>query len=185
MSLSDYEKQDIELCVREADLEKATSIFNSGRDVLQLRVQDEYNIYTEYFRYLSDPQVHVIIFTDTFYHLEPLQKNTIQADEHEGWTEYSPQILNIVPADAVRLLPLPRLPPFLNGLCERYVRSRDPMATMAAKQLVIELNLDDGWCRVNLLGDQASGLKFVLALVEGRQSRVDDFVMGLDTYFLS
>lgn len=72
--LTDTKRQDIELCVLEADLGKPQSILNSKHDKLELSAVDEYNIFTEYklsfprFRYQSNPRIRVLIFTDAFCH---------------------------------------------------------------------------------------------------------------------
>ena len=106
-----------------------------------------------------------------------MRKNTIQPGEHQGWTKYSPEILDIAPADAVCSLSLPRLAPFFKGLCRRYISARDPIAAIAAEQLVDGMDLDQNWCRSHLSAVHAEELAFAMTLVEGRKSRSAEFSM--------
>ncbi|KAI9848713.1 MAG: hypothetical protein M1837_006800 [Sclerophora amabilis] len=182
---------DLELCVPANDLEKATAMFNSEKDLLEPAVDSEYSVYTEYkrgfprFRFCREQDFHIVLFSDQFCHLEPLSENIVSYEEHQGTAEYSHEIFDTVSASEVASLPMPRFPPFFTGLCRTYTETKEVMAAIAAELLVDGMNLDERWCLAHFPPSQSDALKFALTLIEGKSSRISDFSPNEVTCFIA
>lgn len=146
------------------------------------------NIYTKYrrgfprFRILDEPDLHIVVFPDKYFHLDPLDQNIIQFSEEDNVHQYSKEIYDIVSADDLTKLPIPRLAPLFSGLCRMYMESREATAAIAAEMLVDGMDLSKDWCRERLSG---KALDFALGLVEGKASRVSDFQENKVTCFVA
>ncbi|EEQ29707.1 uncharacterized protein MCYG_02526 [Microsporum canis CBS 113480] len=182
---------DLELCVREDDLAAAASIFTSTK-LLNIAEEGDYNIYTEYkrgfprFRSRSEPTLYIVLFTDQYYGLNPLQKNIISRKEHQEFQgSYSKEILDSMSADQIATLPLPRFAPLFIGLCSTYVKTREVTAAIAAEMFVDGMDIDKDWCHVHFLSSHPDVLSFALNLVRGKASRIADFSMNEVTCFIA
>jgi hypothetical protein len=88
---------------------------------------------------------------------------------------YSSQITDSIPASDVSTFPIPRLSPFLMGLCQRYLKFNDDIAMIAAEQLVDGMDLDEDWCEKHLSTASLEIQQLVARLVDEKRSRLDDF----------
>ncbi|DAA78171.1 TPA_exp: Uncharacterized protein A8136_5874 [Trichophyton benhamiae CBS 112371] len=181
---------DLELCVREDDLTTAASIFQST-EILDIAPETEYNIYTEYkkgfprFRSRSEPKFYIVLFTDRYYRLSPLEQNIISPEEHDEFQgTYSKELLDTVPAHQIATLPLPRFAPLLRGLCTIYIETREVTAAIAAEMLVDGMDIDEHWCHRHFDPSHQAVLNFALNLVRGKASRIADFSMNEVTCFI-
>jgi hypothetical protein len=172
------------------DLETAKTIFNSRKGLLESADDVEHNIYTEYkrgfprFRFCSEPGFHVVLFTDTYFHLEPLRKHVVFRDEHQYMAEYSQEVLDSISADQVAALPFPRFEPFFKGLCRTYTKTLEVTAAIAAEFLVDGMDIDEEWCYAHISTSEIDELNFALRLVRGKGSRIADFSSNEITCFI-
>ncbi|KAK2762722.1 hypothetical protein FQN54_000896 [Arachnomyces sp. PD_36] len=184
---------DLELCVGANYLELATSTFESQGDILERADEADYNIYTEYkrgyprFRFKSPASsFYIVLFTDVYCHLNPLEEHIITPQEHQRRKEcYSKEILDSFSADQIATLPLPRFASFFTGFCRTYIETLEVTAAIAAELLVDGMNIDEIWCRKNLQArGQSTELNFALRLVQGKDSRIADFTPNEVTCFI-
>lgn len=184
-------EQDLELCVRVNDLEVAASIFESEKGLLEKANEIDHNIYTEYkrgfprFQFRSERSFSIVLFTDQYCHLDPLQKHMISHQEHQDAKVYSREILDSVSADQIAALPLPRFVPLFMGFCRTYIETQEVTAAIAAELLVDGMNLDGEWCRTHFHASQIDELSFALRLVRGKSSRIADFSPNEVTCFIA
>lgn len=113
-----------------------------------------YDIFTEYKRgfptlAVTKSNVRVVIFSDRHFYLSPLGSSIVSYEEI-SLTASSQEIQDLVPVDKIQYLPMPRLPLYFIGLCQRFVESNNYMARIAAEQLVDGMHLDEKWTRINL-----------------------------------
>ena len=159
------------------------SVFESAREF-------ERNIYTEYkygcprFRYLPNPQSFIVLFPDQQLGLEPLQKTTISTSKHSQHVAYSLHRLDTIPAEALVSIPVPSLIPFFRGLCKNYCETKEAVYAIAAEQLADGMDLDEAWCREHMPGPDSKELAHAMALVKGRNSRIDSFSPNAVTCFI-
>jgi len=151
---------------------------------------DNYNEYKRDFprlRSLSciSPPSTFVILADKSYGLHPLMKNAVSHERTPRNVQYSSQIMDLIPATDLTSLPIPRLPPFFIGLCQRYIDSHDDIAMIAAEQLVDGMDLDEAWCSRNLQNASQEVYQLATRLVEGKDSRLDDFSENTITCFIS
>lgn len=141
----------------------------------------EYDIFTQYkkgfpaFRVQSHPNLAIVLFPDTFFHISPVEQMIVSRSERSDASIYSRQILDIVPGKALDILPFPRLSPYFIGLCRRFFESGDDMARIAAEQLVGGMKLDDAWIQLNLSKAPSKVQYLASVLVDERISSVDEF----------
>ncbi|KAI9676670.1 MAG: hypothetical protein M1829_002988 [Trizodia sp. TS-e1964] len=184
---------DLEICVPEADLSRAQKVFSSKHGPLETAEGEEnYNSYTEYkrgfprYRHISaESCFHVILFSDTFCHLAPLQKNVIPSKEYQQGAEYSRELMDLVPVSLIPKLRLPRLAPLFEACCRKYCETREDMSAIAAEQLVDGMNLDEDWCRKNMSPARLEELNFALKLVAAKKSRISAFTHNIVTDFIA
>jgi hypothetical protein len=58
------------------------------------------------------------------------------------------------------------------------------MYAIAAEQLVDGMDLDEMWCREHMPGPDSKELAYAVTLVEGKNSRIDDFSPNSVTCFI-
>jgi hypothetical protein len=93
--------------VPEADPAKTNSLLSKA-DLFEPAVEERNNLYTYYkclfprFRHLHR-RFFVVLFSDMFFHLNLLWQNITPLHNQEG-SEYSQQILDLIPASEVRLV---------------------------------------------------------------------------------
>ncbi|OJD20445.1 hypothetical protein ACJ73_08219 [Blastomyces percursus] len=180
---------DLELCVPANDLSRASSILEALKDVVEKVSDNEYNIYTEYKR--GFPRFHVlttsfcvVLFTDEYCGLNPLQQNLVSKQEHEGAKDnYSKQILDCFSAGQLAILPLPRFAPFFIGFCRSYVKKQEITSAIAAEMLVDGMDLKEEWCWTHF-ESESEELSFALRLIDSKQSRISDFSPNTVTCFI-
>ena len=103
---------------------------------------EAFDLYTEYqrgfprFRHRFCKAIHLIFFSDTFLHLDPLIENIIPPEAHTNNTYYSKEFADIVPANHDFALPLPYLRPFFAGAARRIQECGDCVSGMAVEQLI-------------------------------------------------
>ncbi|KGO68291.1 hypothetical protein PITC_066580 [Penicillium italicum] len=141
----------------------------------------EYDIFTQYkkgfpaLRVKSHPDLAIMLFPDTFFHLSPVEQTIISRSERSDVSIYSRQILDLVPGKALEILPFPRLSPYFIGLCRKFFESGDDMARIAAEQLVGGMKLDEAWIQLNLSKAPPKVQYLASVLVDERVSSVDEF----------
>lgn len=174
-----------------SDIETAKAIFESETELLVKADETDYNIYTEYkrgfprFRFCSGRGFCIVLFTDKYYHLDPLREHIVPGEEHQNAGEYSREILDSVSADQIVALPLPQFAPFFKGLCRKYIETQEVTAAIAAELLVDGMNLDEEWCQLHFHASESDELNFALGLVDGKSSRIDDFSSNQVTCFIA
>lgn len=171
--------QDIEICVPESLHSKAVSILCST-GLYQLTEKDEYDIFTEYKRgyptlAATSSNLQVVIFPDTHFYLAPLHSSIVSYKKMLS-PPCSHEIQDLVAADEIRQLPMPRLPPYFIGLCRRFLESNDDIARIAVEQLVDGMHLDDEWVYINLGDAPRQVRELAMRLVAERPSRCDEFL---------
>ena len=150
------DSQEIEICV-------PANCYSEALEVLQhkcrlLKVPDEVNedMFTDYkkkfprFAFEEGPDMQVTLLLDEVYGLQSLEFATVPKDGHHTGSYYSKEILDVLSPDIIALLPFPSLKAFMEGLCTRYIQSRDVVYAMAAEQLVDGMDIDDAWCAIHL-----------------------------------
>jgi hypothetical protein len=166
-------------------------IFASNCDLLEPAVEEEYNIYTEYkrgfprFRYQREPRFHVVLFSDTFFHLSPVEKVIIPFEERGKGAEYSHEITDLVPASSIASLSMPRLAPFFEGFCLEFCDTKDDLSAIAAEQLVDGMDLDEDWCSKHISLERHKELNFALELVAGKFSRISNLTTNTVTGYIA
>ena len=94
---------------------------------------------------------------------------------HQQDSEYSFELLDLVPKNRIPSLPVPFLGPLLSDYSRKYIASQDAIASMAVDGLIDAMDLDDLWCVRNLTDLEPRGLDYVHSRVRGRVSRIDYF----------
>jgi hypothetical protein len=178
--------------VPEILLSRAVSGLRSA-DLFKLEEMKDYDLFTEYKkgfpRLLSTPQTKpahaVILFPDTYFGLDPLNWSIISHDKGPYVATYSRQVLDLVPNDEIKYLPIPRLAPFFIGLCRRFLESNDGMARIAVEQLVDGMDLDEQWIKTNLNNTRPEILRLAMKLVSEKMLRCDEFLDDPVTCFIA
>ncbi|KZF23720.1 hypothetical protein L228DRAFT_122819 [Xylona heveae TC161] len=174
---------DIEICIPENSLSPAVSVLCS-KNMFKLEIKEDYDLFTEYKRgfprllatSVTTLSYAVILFSDTYFGLNPLDRNIVCQDETRSFTTYSRQILDLVSKDDIKYIPVPRLPPFFIGLCRRFLESNDGMARIAAEQLLDGMDLDEEWVKANIISAQPQVLELAMTLICEKSSCNDEFL---------
>jgi hypothetical protein len=125
--------------VPEADPAKTNSLLSKA-DLFEPAVEERNNLYTYYkclfprFRHLHR-RFFVVLFSDMFFHLNLLWRNITPLHNQEG-SEYSQQILDLIPASEVRLVSFPKLASLFRGACQCYCESKDIVFAIAVESLM-------------------------------------------------
>ena len=102
----------------------------------------EFSLYTEYqrgfprFQHRRCKGLHVIFFSDTFLHLDPLADNILPPEAHTYNTYYSKEFEEFIHVDDNLSLPLPCLRPFFAGAARRVQECGDCVSGIAVEQLI-------------------------------------------------
>ncbi|RCI14421.1 hypothetical protein L249_6186 [Ophiocordyceps polyrhachis-furcata BCC 54312] len=118
------------------------------------------------------PQQAIVIYPDSFHGLNPLKKTLLQPPCDDDQFHISKEVAHLNRKD-IASLPLPRLAPFLTGLAQRFLASKDDFAMIAVEQLVDGMNLDQDWVTINLAASDPALLNLVMKRVASKQSRID------------
>ncbi|PYH94601.1 hypothetical protein BO71DRAFT_353039 [Aspergillus ellipticus CBS 707.79] len=166
---------DIEICVPRASLSEAVSILCADNEFWPVEKKD-FDIFTEYKRGFpvlaaTQSKLLLVLFPDSHFYLSPVED--VIVDQEWPPTNYSHQILELVSRDELKHLPVPRLPPYFIGLCQRFFESDDAMARISAEQLVDGMDLDNGWVRANLSSAPHQVRELATGLVAEKSSRCD------------
>lgn len=153
----------------------------------------DYNLFTDYKKGFprllatsqTKPALTIILFSDTCFGLDPLDRNIVCHDKVPYFATYSRQIMDLAPSDEIKYLTVPRLPPFLSGLCRRFLESNDGMARIAVEQLVDGMDLDEQWVEINLSSAEPKVRRLVMILISEKSSRYDEFSDNLVTCFIA
>lgn len=188
--------QSLEICVAERELSFAALQLASYTDVfLPYPWPDEghRNIYADYKKpyprfqaFMEGRHLSVVVFPDTFFHLDPLKDNIVQTSTYiysANQIRFSPQFDYSTDTNALATVPVPRLASLLQGLAQRHVECNNDdyssIAAMCAEQLVDGMNLSTTWCMDHLDATSDSqakeGVQFVLRLVESKGLRISQF----------
>ncbi|KAF2459394.1 hypothetical protein BDY21DRAFT_408775 [Lineolata rhizophorae] len=183
---------DVEFCVGTDELEKAASLLQE-RDGVSPAALCDFDLYTAHLqgfpRFRCDlrdePPAHVVLFSAASMRLDPIKERVVPRELHSPAAQYSREILESLAAPDLQSVDFPRLAPFFAGLCRRWLDASDGVARIAAEQLVDGMDLDEAWCRRNLLPSESSAcVQFALELVSDKKSRVDHFVDHAITCFV-
>ncbi|KAL6690552.1 ser/Thr protein phosphatase [Trichoderma pleuroticola] len=181
---------DLEICVPTSDIDRATEILYKTGHFEPWEMKDSFNNYTEYRRgfpcirttgWINPPQM-VVIFTASFYNLEPIEKILIPATI--GSRAYISKEMEDTSVRDVASLHLPRLAPFLKGLAKRFIDDEDDVAMIAVEQLVDGMNLTVAWVDANLGDCQTDVLDLIRSQIRGKESRKDHFSGNKITCFV-
>lgn len=104
-----------------------------------------------------------------------MSQSIVSLDGKPSATAYSRQIVDVVPDDEIKNLPVPRLPPYFIGLCRRFFESNDDIARIAVEQLVDGMQLDEEWLQINLSGATEEVQQLATMLVDERSTSNDEF----------
>lgn len=154
---------------------------------------NDFDIYNEYKRGFPrlrssawiSPSCTLVLLADSSYGLQPLVKNVIRPHDDPSNLVFSNQIVDLVSANEVHSLPIPRLPPLFAGLCQRFFDSYDDVAMIAAEQLVDGMDLDEDWCERNLRNASPKVRQLASRLVAEKHLRLDDFSENMVTCFVT
>ena len=94
---------------------------------------------------------------------------------HQQDSEYSFELLDLIPKNRIPSLPVPFLGPLVSDYSRKYIASQDAIAAMAVDGLIDGMDLDELWCARNLIDLEPPGLEYVHSRVRGRVSRIDYF----------
>ena len=140
-----------------------------------------FNVYTEYrrglprFRFINSATAYVVLFPDGPSKPGSTVGNIIPRSLHQSSSEYSSELLDLIPEDRISSLPLPFLGPLLSDYCQKYLMSKDDMAAIAVEGLVDGMDLDDAWCARNLTNLEPRGQQYVSSVIRRKAARMDDF----------
>ncbi|QVM10853.1 hypothetical protein D8B26_005505 [Coccidioides posadasii str. Silveira] len=124
----------LEICVPEHNLSAAASQIASYTDIFRRFPRPEEahrNLYTDYKKpyprfqaFIEGRNLGVIVFPDTFYHLDPLQDNIVQIEAYSaGRIRFSRQFDYSIGLNALASIPVPRLATLLQESAQRYLES--------------------------------------------------------------
>ena len=116
-----------------------------------------------------------MLFPDEPLGCESLIKNIIPQSLHQQNSEYSFELLDLIPGDRITSLPFPFLGTLLSSCCRRYLSSQDVIPAMAVDGLIDGMDLDESWCSRNLTNIEPKDLIYLLSRVRGKTSRIDYF----------
>lgn len=97
----------------------------------------------------------------------------------------SRQVLDILPSAKVADVPMPRFPPSLAGLRQRFLSAEDDIAMIAVEQLVDGMDLVNAWLERNLSTAPLEIRQLVSRLSLGKKSRIDVFWDNSITCFIA
>jgi hypothetical protein len=129
------------------------------------------------------PPCTLSLLSDKSYGLEPLANNLVSHKDVSSGRYYSRQVLDILPSAKVADLPMPRFPPFLAGLRQRFLSAEDDIAMIAVEQLVDGMDLVNDWLERNLSTAPLEIRQLVSRLSLGKKSRIDVFLGQLNYMF--
>ncbi|KAF1951785.1 hypothetical protein CC80DRAFT_553152 [Byssothecium circinans] len=134
----------------------------------------------------STPKISVILFPASFSGLEPLEACSVHGpDLSSSGRVFSSQILDSMTPMEVEAFCFPLLGPFFVGLLKRYAENIwDEMAMVGAEHLVDGMNLDEEWCRKNLVDVPDGVVQLARRLVKGKQSRIAYYQDNTVTCFI-
>ena len=127
------------------------------------------------FRFRASSTANLVLFPDESLAGEGLADNIVPQSLHQQHSEYSFELLDLIPEDRITSLPFPFLGPLLSSCSQRYTSSQDVIPAMAVDGLVDGMDLDESWCERNLINIEPKSLEFVLSRVRSRSSRIDYF----------
>ena len=150
------------------------------------------NVYSDYKKpyprfqaFLEGRYLSLIIFPDTFFHLDPLKDNVVQTSAYVCAgvpVRFSPQFDYSTDTNVLAGIPVPRLASLLQGLAQRHVECPNDdfsgIAAMCAEQLVDGMNLSTTWCLDHLDTSRShaqEAIQFILRLVESKRLRISQF----------
>lgn len=172
--------QDVEMCVRDQDVENA-SLALTETGLYKIEPYKDIHAHNEYkirFSRLTTTgwlphQVSFVIFPASFCGLHPLETHVFRPGDYaQPGSQLSKEILDSISEDDVKSWYFPRLTPFVTGLVKRYLETGDDMAAAAVEHLVDGLNLSDAWCGSRLYSASPGITEFFQRLVNGKKSRI-------------
>ena len=163
------------------DIHRASTILKSKRELFEPADEKAFNVYTEYrrglprFRFRDDRAACVVLFADESLERESLIQNIIPQSLHQQDSEYSFELLDLIPEDRITSLPFPFLGTLLSSCCRKYMSSQDVIPAMAVDGLIDGMDLDESWCSRNLANLEPKDLDYLLSRIRGKTSRIDYF----------
>ncbi len=127
------------------------------------------------FRFRASSTANLVLFPDESLGSESLVDNIVPQSLHQQHSEYSSELLDLIPEDRITSLPFPFLGPLLSSCSQKYTSSQDVIPAMAVDGLVDGMDLDESWCERNLINTEPKSLEHVLSRVRSRSSRIDYF----------
>ena len=173
--------QDLEIAVRQVDITRAAGLLKSETELFEAADEDTFNIYTEFkrglprFRCRNSSTAHVVLLPDMSLNSQGVVARVVPQSLHQQDSEYSFELLDLVPKNRIPSLPVPFLGPLLSDYSRKYIASQDAIAAMAVDGLIDGMDLDELWCVRNLTDLEPPGLEYVHSRVRGRLSRIDYF----------
>ena len=173
--------QDFEIAVRQNDLTRAAGLLKSETELFEPADEDTINIYTEYkrglprLRFRNSSTAHLVLLPDVSSNSKGVVDYVVPQSLHQQDSEYSFELLDLIPETRIPSLPLPFLGPLLSDYSRKYIASQDAIAAMAVDGLIDGMDLDELWCERNLTDLEPRGLDYVHSRVQGRVSRIDYF----------
>ena len=156
-------------------------LLKSETELFEAADEDTFNIYTEYkrglprFRFRNSSTAHLVLLPDMSLNSRGVVDRVVPQSLHQHDSEYSFELLDLVPKDRIPSLPVPFLGPLLSDYSRKYIASQDAIAAMAVDGLIDGMDLDELWCVRNLTDLGPPGLDYVNSRVRGRVSRIDYF----------
>ena len=153
----------------------------SERELFEPADEDTFNVYTEYrrgmprFRFRENSAACVVLFPDESLDSGGMVDNILPQSLHQQDSEYSLELLDLIPENRITSLPVPFLGPLLFSYCRKYTVMQDDIAAMAVEGLIDGMNLDEFWCTRNLTNIEPKDLDHVLSRIRGKTSRIDYF----------
>jgi hypothetical protein len=145
------------------------------------------NLYSEYkkdcprFLDVRQHQTRITLLSDQGIGIEKLE--VLEPASHIRGAFYSEQILEYVPVEGIKHIPIPTLPSFVQYLCLLFFREADDMYRIRLEQLVDGMNIHEAWCQRNLSDE--GHLQYLLKLVNSKVDRIDDFSGNLVTCYVA
>lgn len=174
-------KQDLEISVSQNHLSRASAALKSEHELFELANETAFNVYTEYrrglprFRFRNNSAACFVLFPDETRYCEGLVENIVTQSLHRRDSEYSFELLGLIPEDRITSLPFPFLGTLLSSCCQKYMFSQDVIPAMAIDGLIDGMDLDESWCSRNLTKIEPYCLNYLLSRVRGKISRIDYF----------
>ncbi|KAI1934891.1 hypothetical protein LOZ39_006046 [Ophidiomyces ophidiicola] len=175
----------LDICVPENSLSDAGSQLASYKDIFRLHswlAQNHDKIaadcrkrYLRFQVFMEGRFLDMIVFSDTFCHLDPIQDNIVRLKPNpKDQIRFSRHFDYSIDPNVLSTIPVPRLAAFVQGSARNYLELREDAMAACVEKLVDGMNLDESWCVDHLDTRQDKELQYILAIVATKAARASE-----------